>query len=68
MDSHSNEMVPRMNKLDGDIEIHDRMFGKLKDNELKEMQKQINLLEKDISRLNNENIALGQQLDKTNQV
>lgn len=32
-------MVPRMNKLDGDIEIHDRMFGKLKENELKEIQK-----------------------------
>ena len=58
-ESHTNEMVPRMDKLDGDVEIHDRMFEKLKSNELREMQKQINLNQKDITRLNDENISLG---------
>ena len=63
--THTNEVAPKLEELGTDNELHHKAFAQLKDQELIQISQKINQNKNDISQLNDENIKLYVQFDKS---
>lgn len=63
--AHAGDLVPRIEKLESDIDVHQKTFTQLKDQDLHQIRQRLDREEQDISRLNDENIQFLVQLDKS---